>query len=144
MKAEKVILSIFAVIVGLIAAGVAFYLYQMTKTLPPSKQETLSIKSEITPSPTPNNEYFLTIENPKDEAVVNSKSVTISGKTSPNATIIVSTATNDQVVTPAENGNFTLNDTIGNGTNLIQITAVFPTGEEKTETRTVVYTTESF
>jgi hypothetical protein len=116
----------------------------MTKTLPPSKQETLSIKSEITPTPTPNNEYFLTIENPKDEAVVNSKSVTISGKTSPNATIIVSTATNDQVVTPAENGNFTLNDTIGNGTNLIQITAVFPTGEEKTETRTVVYTTESF
>lgn len=144
MKAEKIILSIFAVIVGLITAGVAFYLYQMTKTIPPSKQQTLSIKTEITPTPTPNNEIFLTIENPKDESVVNNKTINISGKTAPKATIIVSSKINDQIVTPAANGNFTLNDTISDGTNIIQITAVFPNGEEKKVIRTVTYSTETF
>lgn len=144
MKAEKVILSLVAVIVGLIAAGVAFYLYQMTKTIPPEKNKTLSVKSQITPTPTPNNENFLNVEGPKDESVVNNKTITISGKTSPKATIIVSTENSDQVVVPATNGDFTLSDTIGNGTNMIQITAVFPSGEEKKVIRTVTYSTESF
>jgi hypothetical protein len=62
----------------------------------------------------------------------------------PNTTIIVSTEINDQVVNPAANGNFTLDTTIDNGTNLIQITAIFPNGEEKKMTRTVTYSTESF
>jgi hypothetical protein len=144
MKAEKVILSTIAVIVGLIAAGIAFYLYQMTKTLPPDKTQTLSVKSQITPSPTPNNENFLTLENPKDESVVNSKIINISGKTTAKTTIIVSTENNDQVITPADNGDFTLSDTIGDGTNMIQITAVFPNGEEKKVIRTVTYSTENF
>jgi hypothetical protein len=144
MKKEKIILSLGAVIVGLIAAGVAFYLYQMTKTIPPSKNQTISVKSEISPTPTLNTENFLTIENPKDESVFDTKKITISGKTMPNTTIIVSTEINDQVVNPAANGNFTLDTTIDNGTNLIQITAIFPNGEEKKMTRTVTYSTESF
>ncbi len=144
MKAEKVILSLVAVIVGLIAAGVAFYLYQMTKTVPLAKNQPLTVKTQITPTPTPNNENFLTVENPKDESVVNTKTITITGKTSPKATIIVSTETSDQVVVPASNGDFTLSDTISDGTNMIQITAVFPDGEEKKVIRTVTYSTENF
>ena len=144
MKAEKLILSLVAIIVGLIAAGIAFYLYQMTKTLPPSKNQTLSIKPEITPTPTPNNENFLTIENPKDEEVFDKKTITISGKTTPKSNIIVSSENNDQVVTPSETGEFTLTVSIEAGTNIIQITAIFPNGEEKKVTRTVTYTTENF
>lgn len=144
MKAEKIILSLVAVIVGLIAAGIAFYLYQMTKTIPPSKKETISIKNQISPTPTPNNQNFLTVENPKDESVTDTKTVTISGKTEPGATIIVSTENSDQVVNAAGNGDYTLTTTIGSGTNVIQITAVFTNGEEKKVTRTVTYSTESF
>src|SRR5271166_4703573 len=101
MKAEKVILSFVAVMVGLIAAGVAFYLYQMTKTLPPSKTQTLSIKKQVTPSPTPDNQDFLTVDEPKDQSVTTDKTITISGKTIPKSTIIVSTENDDQVVSPA-------------------------------------------
>lgn len=144
MKAEKIILSFVAVVIGLIAAGIAFYLYQMTKTIPASKNQTLSVQNQISPSPTPNTQNFLTVENPKDESVTASKTITISGKTEPGATIIISTENNDQVVNTAANGDFTLTNTIGNGTNVIQITAVFTNGEEKKITRTVTYSTESF
>jgi len=144
MKAEKIILSFVAVSVGLIAAGIAFYLYQMTKTIPPSKTQTLSVKSQISISPTPNAQNFLTVENPKDESVSATKTITISGKTAPRTTIIVNTENSDQVVNAAENGDFTLTMSIGNGTNVIQITAVFSDGEEKKVIRTVTYSTESF
>ncbi len=144
MKIEKIILSLVAIIVGLAAAGVAFYLYQMTKTLPPSKTQTITIKNQISPSPTPNAKNFLTVENPKDEFVTDKKIITISGKTEPGATIIITTENNDQIVNAAINGDFTLTTTIGNGTNIIQITAIFTNGEEKKVTRTVTYSTESF
>lgn len=144
MKAEKIILSLVAIVVGLAAAGIAFYLYQMTKVVPPSKSQTISIKNQITPSPTPNTQNFLTVENPKDESVTDTKTITISGKTEPGATIIISTENNDQVINAAANGDFTLTNSIGSGTNIIQITAVFANGEEKKVTRTVTYSTESF
>lgn len=144
MKAEKIILSLVAVIVGLVAAGVAFYLYQMTKTIPSTKNQTISIQPQISQSPTPNAQNFLNIENPKDESVTDTKTITISGKTAPNATIIVSTENNDQVVNAASNGDFTLTNAIDSGTNVIQITAIFANGEEKKITRTVTYSTESF
>jgi len=144
MRIEKIILSLVAIIVGLAAAGVAFYLYQMTKTLPPSKTQTITIKNQISPSPTPNAKNFLTVEDPKDEFVTDKKIITISGKTKPGATIIITTENNDQIVNAAINGDFTLTTTIGNGTNIIQITAIFTNGEEKKVTRTVTYSTESF
>lgn len=144
MKAEKIILSFVAIIVGLIAAGVAFYLYQMTKTIPPSKNQPISIQTNISPSPAPNIQNFLTIENPKDESVTDSKIITISGKTEPGATIIVTTENNDQVVNAAANGDFVLTNTIEKGTNIFQITAIFTNGEEKKVTRTITYSTESF
>lgn len=144
MKTEKIILSLVAIIVGLAAAGVAFYLFQMTKTIPPSKTQPISIKTQTSPSPTSNFQNFLTVENPKDESVSDKKTITISGRTEPGATIIINTENNDQVVNAASNGNFTLTNNIGDGTNIIQITAVFTNGEEKEVTRTVTYSTESF
>lgn len=144
MKLEKVILSVIAIIVGLIAAAIAFYLYQMTKTLPESSNKPITINSANTPTPTPNDDNFLTVDSPKDESVFDTKTIKISGKTIPNSTIVVSTENNNQVVNPAQNGDFSLNETIGEGTSIIQVTAIFPNGNEKQVSRTVTYTTSSF
>ena len=145
MKAEKIILSIVAVFVGLIAAGIAFYLYQMTKTLPPSKTQTLAIKtSSAPPTPTPNNSYFISIDTPKDEEVFDTKTISISGKTVKDSTVVVSSESTDQVVKPASNGNFSLTMPIDDGTTLLHITAIYPNGEEKSVTKTVTYSTETF
>jgi hypothetical protein len=137
MKAEKVILSFVAVLVGLIAAGIAFYLYQATRTLPAQKTEPIVVVLS-------DKEHLLIIDNPKNEAVFDKKQITISGKTVNGAVLTVSTEDNDQVVKPAENGNFTLTMPIPDGTSIMQIVAVFPDGTEKKEMRTVTFSTESF
>lgn len=144
MKAEKVILSFVAVFVGLLAAGVAFYLYQTTRTIPPEQAQPLGAKTQREPTPTPQDTNLLSVDSPKDEEVVTNKVITISGKTVKDATITVSTQETDQVAKPAENGDFSLTQSIPDGTTIIQISAIFPNGEEKKVTRTVTYTTESF
>ena len=141
MKAERLILSIVALVIGLSVAGLAFYLFQMTSKTPSS---TNKIVSKVTPSPTPNDSLFLTIDSPKNEEVLSTKTIKISGKTTSDAIVVVNTETNDEVVKPSANGSFSLTQTIGNDVNFLQITAIFPNGEEKIVQRTVTYNPENF
>jgi hypothetical protein len=142
MSKEKVILSIVAALLGLSVAGGAFYIYQMTRTIDePKERETTSL---IQPSPSPQSTDYLIVDNPKDEEVVDGRQITVSGKTLPGSTIIVSSDVADEVLKAADNGNFTTTHTIGEGVTVIRITAVFPSGEEQSITRTVSFTTEDF
>lgn len=144
MKAEKVILSFVAVFVGLIAAGVAFYLYQTAKGTPPSQ-----IKSAITnvaqqPTSAPSTTDIFTIDTPKNEQVFDKKLITIQGTTVKGATVTVSTDDTDQVVQPADNGNFTLTQTIPDGTSIVEFSVIFPDGTQKKIDRTVTFSTQNF
>ena len=142
MKAERIVLSFIFILLGLLVAGGGFYLYQLTKTIPDSKLSTVRVNS---PSPTPDTSGDLfVVDSPADESVVDNRIVTISGKTTPDATIIVSSGTADQVVKPTTTGTFSLTQTIETGTNLLTIRAIFTDGIEKKITRTVTYSTESF
>lgn len=141
MKTERIVLSFVAVLIGLLVAGIAFYFYQMTKTLP-SKNNTIAIK--ITPTPTPDLNQVLTVTNPTDGEVTGKKVITVSGRTEKNSTIIVSSNDADQVVSPSGSGDFSLTITLDDGVNLLYITSIFPDGTEKRITRTVTYTTEQF
>jgi hypothetical protein len=146
MKAEKVILSFVAVFVGLIAAGIAFYLYQSTKVVP--ADQTQPAATQITKAPaalgTTTNADTFTIDEPSDQQVFDKKLITIKGTAVKGATITVSTDDNDQVVQPADNGDFTLTQTIPDGTSLIEFTAIFPDGTEKKIDRTVTFSTKNF
>jgi len=142
MKTEKIVLSFIAVVIGLAVAGAAFYLYQTTKTIPESQTRTPSLV--LTPTPKPYSSIFLTVESPKDEEVFDKKTITITGKTEKDAIIIISTNTNDEVITPALNGNFSTTTTIENGQNQIAIIAVSLSGEEKKIVKTVTFSTEEF
>ena len=144
MKAERILLSFVAVIIGLAAAGGAFYLYQMTKALPNQKIKPPTLSSNITPSPTPDSANFLNVDSPKDEQVFDKKLITVHGKTANDATIIVSSENGDEVIKPASNGDFNLTITIPDGTSILQTTAIFANGEEKSVARTVTFSTENF
>lgn len=142
MKAERLILSFIALLIGLGVAGVAFYFYQSTKVIPQSdtkaaKAPTVTLTSDVSG-------YILAIDKPKDEEVVSNKTITIAGKTAADAVVVVSTETDEQIITPAQNGNFNTTQTISDGANIIQITAIFPDGGEKRITRTVSFTSETF
>lgn len=141
MKAEKIVIAFIAVSVGILVAGIAFYLYQATKILSPAKTKIISISS---PTSTPTPSIFLTVDHPRDEEVSDKKTITISGKTDSSATIVISTQSTDQVITPASNGNFSTTLAIDDFENQIEITAIAPNGEEARIVRTVTYSTESF
>ena len=123
-------------------AGIAFYFYQMTKTIDESEQT--ASKFVESPSPTPDGNLYLSVQEPKNEDVVSNKTIKVSGKTLAEATVIISTENDDAIVKPAKNGDFNTTQTITDGANVIRITAIFPNGEERTELRTITYSTENF
>lgn len=142
MKTERLILSFIAVTVGILAAGVAFYFYQSAKTIPTSNLKTVSLVPPASPTIKPT--IFLVVDNPKDEEVVGKLALTVSGKTTPDAAIIITTQSTDQVVTPTANGSFSATVAIEDGANQIEIVAVAVSGEEARVIRTVTYSLENF
>lgn len=143
MKAERVILSFVALLIGLGVAGGVFYLYQSTKTIDAPGNKPLP--TVILPTPTPEkSSHILTIEKPKDEDVSTDDTITVSGKTDADATIIIDTGSDQQVAKPTQSGSFTLTVSLDDGQNLINILAKYPDGTEKSETRTVTVSSESF
>ena len=141
MKTEKIILSFIAVLIGLLVAGISFYFYESAKTISSSQIKSISLTP---PTPTPKPSIYLTLDTPQDEQVFNQKTITVSGKTSPTATVSILTESNEQVITPAQNGNFSTTITIDDDENILDIIAISPNGEEIRTTRTVTFSTESF
>ena len=144
MKAEKVILSFVAVFVGLIAAGVAFYLYQSTKIIPTDQAKPSATTVAVQPTKAPAPSDVFTVDSPQNEQVFDKKLITVKGTAVKGAIITVSTDDTDQVVQPADNGNYTLTQTIPDDTSLIEFTVIFPDGTEKKIDRTVTFSTENF
>lgn len=141
MKKEKLILSFIATLFGLLAAGIAFYAFQATKTIEPLNTKTVSLAS---PSPTPLPAIFLTVDRPKDEDVLDNKILVISGKTASNAVVAVITSSSEDVITPASNGDFTTTATINDGQNVIEIISIAPSGESARIKKTVTHSQEEF
>jgi hypothetical protein len=141
MKKEKLILFSVAVLFGLLVAGLAFYLYQTTKVVPESNTKIISFTS---PTPTGLPSISLTLDRPKDEEVVNSKVLIVSGKTASNAVVAVITDSSEDVITPSANGDFSTTVNLDNDQNILEVTAIAPNGESTTIKRTVTYSQEEF
>lgn len=136
-------LSFIAAAVGILVAGIAFSLYQYSKTASKAPPKQVSISSP-TEAPKSSSSLFLRIESPKDEEVMQTRVVKLAGKTSRDAIVVVATATADQVLTPSKTGEFSTTVNINTGVNAISIVAIAPNGEEAREVRTVTNSTESF
>lgn len=141
MKQERVILSFIMVIIGLLVAGVAFYLYQGTKSVPSSKTSILV----ASPTPTPiTTSVYLNVSSPTDESVVGNKTVTVSGKTTPDATIVIMTNSDQKVIVPSGVGDFSTTIIITDGANLIRVTSFGSDGQSETIQKTITYSIEDF
>ena len=140
MKQERVILSFIMVLIGLLVAGIAFYFYQSTKIV----SDRSSASQVITPTPTPKPTIFLSLSQPINESVVTSKTLSISGKTEPEATVIVITDSGEQVLQPSSQGDFSTTITLADDQNLITVWALAPNGETANLKRTVTYSTDNF
>lgn len=141
MKQERVVLSFIMVLIGLVVAGAAFFFYQATKQSTPTEINTIV---NVSPTPIIDSGFFLTVFSPKDESLADRKTVKVSGKTTPDATVVILTTSTHEVVKPSGQGDFTTNITIDDGANYIKIQAIALNGEIQTVERTVSYTTEDF
>ena len=142
MRKETILLSLAAIAIGLLVAGGFFYGYQYWTNQPKAQEKTITLNP--TPTPVSTNSEELMVSEPTDETVVDSKSVRVSGKTVPGSLVIITSEIDEQVAEPADNGNFSVTTTVGEGVNIIQILTILPTGEERKAVRTVTYSTESF
>src|SRR5258708_11760541 len=143
MKIEKVIFSFIGTVIGLLVAGGAFYFYNNSHPKPPEKK-VAAAKITPTPTSTSNPSFFLTIDEPKDESVSDTKTIKITGKTISDATVIISTAGDDQIATASSSGDFSTSATIDNDENQVLVTSIAPSGDEIQKTLTVTYSTETF
>lgn len=141
MKKEKLILSFIAVVLGLLVAGIVFYIYQTAKTIPDTNTKTITFTS---PTPTTLPTVSLTLDQPKDEEVVSDKVLVVSGKTQSNAVVVVTTDSSEDVVTPSADGKYSTTVNLGDGQNMLEVTAIAPNGESVTIKKTVTYSREDF
>lgn len=141
MNKEKIILSISAIAVGALVAAGALFLYQSTKKIDPKDVKSISIEE---PSPTPSSGLFLTIDTPNDEQITDENLIKVSGKTTPNAKIVILTATDEEAAIPSQDGSFSTEIGITQDENIIEIIAIAPNGDSVKARRVVSYTTEEF
>lgn len=144
MKAERIILSFVAVLIGLIVAGGAYYAYEFYFKNQPVKSNP-AITVHITPSPTPANPAdYLTVDQPADQNVSSDRTITVSGKATKGSTIIISTPSTDEAGITSGDGSYSMTVTLDDDTNPLFVTAVYPDGSEQKIERTVTYSTASF
>lgn len=141
MRKEKIILLFIAILIGLLVALGAFFLYQYTKQVKPTEIKKITIQN---PSPAPQSSVFLSIDQPLDEAVVDNRKIRISGKTVPNAKIVIVTQSSEEAAVPTADGSFSTDITIDSGENIIQIIAIAPDGEIVSAKRVITHSIESF
>ena len=85
---------------------------------------------------------FLEITSPEDDILVSDANLVISGNTTPNATLIISSNQNDVGLEASKNGEFSRVFPLTPGANIIEINAFDSEGNIKTITKSVYFTEE--
>lgn len=140
MKKEVLVAILMGMILGLV---ITFGIYQARNSLVPNA--TLSpLEGSPIPSPeTANNAGSLVITSPEDQTITNNQEVTVAGTTQ--ADSFVGITINDQahLTTADSSGNFSIQDNLEDGSNVIQVLSINSDGEAVHQEITVIYTTES-
>ncbi len=140
MRKEKLILSTFALFIGIIVAVVIFYLYQSATQIKPTQIEKIVI---ATPTPA-QAEVPLTLTSPVDQSVVTNRSVDVRGQTAPGAKIVVLTQSREIGAVAASDGSFSTSITIDDGENVVEVDVVASNGQTASVKKTVTYSNQNF
>ncbi len=133
--------TVAAIIVGIILGtlvAVSLWLFKNNKISLNLKPN--AAKVTITPQPqkTPQN-FFLTLTQPQDQAVVNDPKISLVGKTAGFSRVIISQNEQDLIIKADNNGSFTANLTLDEGDNEITVTSFGPNQSFKQQNLTIVY-----
>lgn len=139
---ERLIIVFVAVAIGLIVTTAAFFIYQSTRSI--SKESATKNKTKTNTAGRLDGKLYLTIDEPKDEAVLTTRTIQLKGRTNAENTLIVSSNQEDVIASPTADGTYAITLNIDVGTNKIIVKAVAPDGSEIEEARIVSFSTEEF
>ncbi len=107
-------------------------------------------KQQATPSPTSSPQstseaeaknVLLEVKEPEDESVQSKEKITLSGSTTPNATVVIFHEEGEQILEATESGEFSTQITLVAGANQITVKAFTEEGNQAEKTISVVYST---
>lgn len=141
MSKSYLLLIIVLVVAILAIGGFAFYRSTTVQTPPSASPTTPTVPSQppatTTPPAAPLQKMIsLTVSSPTNGQIVSTPTVTVSGKTIPNADVAV----NDKDLKANASGNFTTVLTLDEGDNNISVTASDENGSYSEWNGTVTYT----
>lgn len=137
MTKETILAIIAGFAIGLLAA---WGLWKSSQK--PTVKETAVTAPTQTPALKPT--FSLNLTSPENEFLATEAVLTVSGKTTEPATVVITNSVEEKVSTTKEDGSFTTTLNLQEGTDEIAVTAYNQKNEEITEIRTVNYTKEGF
>jgi len=140
VKKEVIIAIVIGFALGLVITFGIWTANQALKQQPQLEKPTPTEKTATTPTPAPE-ELSLAIISPKDNSISSGEKIEVSGKTAPEATVIILYQEGEKIIQADEEGNFSSEITLVGGANEIKITAYDQNGNEVSKTVNVVYST---
>lgn len=141
---ERFIIIIVAIISGLFITSAGFFIYQTTK----KANDQPIAQNNVSPPPAeeiPNDgSVFIRVLDPRDETLINKRTLIVKGSTNADNVVVVSTNLEDVEVKPTTEGEFSVSVDIDAGANTIITRAVAPDGTSAQDIRTITYSTEEF
>jgi hypothetical protein len=146
MKKEVFLAISIGFILGLI---ITFGIWTANKSLkqgPGNIAQNISPTPQVTQAPVPTaspaNKISLNISAPADETLTNATTITLTGKTVPNASVAVLFESGETILTASNTGDFTFDLPLEGGFNRISVKAFDQNGDSSTQNLTVTYTTQ--
>ena len=139
MKKEVFIAITVGFILGLI---ITFGVYraqtslkaQVVEPTPTPAQE----MTNATPAPS---QHSLTITSPEDNDIITQEEIDITGLTSPNSYLTITSTNDEEIFESDDTGNFMSKIKLTGGANLIKVTSINPQGQEASKELTLVFST---
>ena len=137
MKKEVILAISIGFALGLIITFGIWTANQSLKNLPQP-----SPKASVAPSPSPvSSPTSLVISSPDDESLVATDTVTLSGTTTPSATLLIVSEDGEQTIQAASSGAFSFDVDLITGFNTITVYSYSADGQEASKSLTITYST---
>lgn len=140
MKKDIILALLAGFLIGSLVALMAVKLPQMLNKS--SSNTVANTDNNNSPTPITVKVNILEISAPKDNSILDTSEIKISGKTLKGAKIIIETALNSEVIEASKDGSFISTQKAVEGGNQIIITAIDESNIEESKTLTLFYTAE--
>lgn len=127
------------VLIFLGALGFIFFIYYILNLQYPSLKNYSFSSGPITSAPA---SISLDLSDPQDSVLTFKSSALVSGNTAPDSLVLVTTDTQDIMLTSDSKGNFSTDLSLDEGVNNIQVAVFDKNGEERLQKRVVYYSKE--